>query len=145
MKICDEATIQFLTIIQNTIDRMGSNSSVHKGFASAIAAAILTISLSSSTTSVLILGCAIICCIAVMDTYYLQIERKYRYLYDQVRTKKREADFSMKTDMTKGERLEAKCRFVDCIISPSILCFYVPIIIVAIILAILDCSVLWSC
>ena len=51
----------------------------------------------------------------------MQLEKKYRYLYEQVRSDKRAIDFSMET--TKNKKA-AKARIWDCIKSPSIWMFY---------------------
>lgn len=72
----------------------------------------------------------------ILDIYYLQLERRYRYLYDSVRNNTHEVDFEMKPPNVKSilsydNSKEAKrVRIRNCISSWSILVFYVPVIIV---------------
>lgn len=56
-----------------------------------------------------------------LDIYYLQLERKYRYLYEQVRSDNHDIDFSMV--LTKNKKA-ARARIWDCLLSPSIWLFY---------------------
>lgn len=61
---------------------------------------------------------------AILDIYYLKLERKFRFLFDQVRLDEHEIDFSMKLTNDPIEIIKAKARTQDCIKSPIIYLFY---------------------
>lgn len=120
-----DGKIEYLQLIQEPICRMSTISAIFKGFAATIVAGIAT--LSYCEIDILILGLSFIPIIlfAVLDIYYLKLERKFRYLYNQVRTDDHIIDFSMQ--LTSDNRA-AKSRICDCIKSPSIWLFY-PVLI----------------
>ena len=64
-------------------------------------------------SGIIICTCDFIC--------YLRLEKKYRFLYEQVRSDTHEIDFSM--ELTKDNKA-AKSRICDCVKSPSIWLFY---------------------
>lgn len=89
-----------LQIIQNTIDRMASNSFIIKGWSLTAFGGLFTVYIANQHTnwSYNLLWLALICAIIfwVHDTYYLKIERQYRSLYnDVVKKDDKEIDFSM--------------------------------------------------
>lgn len=120
-----DGKIEYLQLIQEPLCRMSTISAIFKGFAATIVAGIAT--LSYCEIDILILGLSFIPIIlfAVLDIYYLKLERKFRYLYNQVRTDDHIIDFSMQ--LTSDNRA-AKSRICDCIKSPSIWLFY-PVLI----------------
>lgn len=128
----DEQRIQYLILIQNAIDRMANTSSIFKGFAAAIVAGVITISVSETQWLTILFGVFPLFCFATLDIYYLRIERKYRYLYNQVCSKAHEADFSMNIEIPRQHFKLAKYRIIDCIRSQSIILFYGPIIVIAV-------------
>lgn len=130
----DEKGIQYLILLQSTIDRMANTSSIFKGFAAAIVAGVSTISFSEMKWYMVLLGMLPILCFAVLDIYYLQIEKKYRFIYNQVCKGERETDFLMSIDISPLHYKLAKCRVIDCLRSPSIVLFYGPIIVIAILI-----------
>lgn len=132
----EENKIQYLTLIQNTIDRMANTSSIFKGFAAAIVAGVTT-SFSEEKWYILFLGMLPIFCFAILDIYYLRIERKYRYLYNQVCNGEHEVDFLMDIHISRQDYKLAKYRIIDCISSPSIIVFYGSIIAIALLTVIL--------
>ena len=70
-----------------------------------------------------------------LDSLYLQLERKYRELYNYVREKQEEIDFSM--DISKFSSENNTLRYIDCLFSKTEAGFYIPIGIVIIILAVI--------
>ena len=114
----------YLQMIQEPICRMSTISAIFKGFAASIVAGISVISYSTTNMWVLGLSFLPVLVFAVLDVYYLKLERKFRFLYDQVRLDKHEIDFSMKLTNDPLEIISAKARTVDCIKSPSIYLFY---------------------
>ena len=117
----DENKIAYLQMIQEPIGRMSTASAIFKGFAAAIVAGIAALSYCDVNTCILGLSFVPVLLFALLDIYYLQLEKKYRYLYEQVRTGEHEVDFSMKLSKDKKA---AKARIWDCIKSPSIWLFY---------------------
>ena len=76
----------------------------------------------------------------ILDVYYLKLERKFRFLFDQVRLDKHEIDFSMKLTNDPLEIISAKARTWDCIKSPSIYLFYPLMIAILVVVMILKTS-----
>ena len=115
---------EYLQMIQEPICRMSTISAIFKGFAATIVAGISTISY--ATTNLWILGLSFlpVLAFAILDVYYLKLERKFRFLFDQVRLDKHEIDFSMKLTNDPLEIIIAKARTWDCVKSPSIYLFY---------------------
>ena len=103
---------------------MSTNSAIFKGFAATIVAGVAALSYADLNVWVLGLSFLPVLAFAVLDVYYLTLERKYRYLFEQVRTDEHEIDFSMKLTTDPVEIIRAKARVWDCIKSPSILLFY---------------------
>lgn len=119
-----EGKKEYLQMIQEPICRMSTISAIFKGFAATIVAGISTISY--ATTNLWILGLSFlpVLAFAILDVYYLKLERKFRFLFDQVRLDKHEIDFSMKLTNDPLEIIIAKARTWDCVKSPSIYLFY---------------------
>ena len=117
--------ISYLEMIQGPISRMSTASAIFKGFAATIVAGIATLSYCQVNTWILVLSFIPIALFAFLDIYYLKLEKKYRFLYEQVRTDVHLVDFSMK--LTKDNK-SAKSRLLDCLLSPSVWLFY-PIMI----------------
>ena len=117
----DENKIAYLQMIQEPIGRMSTASAIFKGFAATIVAGIAALSYCDVNTYILGLSFVPVLLFALLDIYYLQLEKKYRYLYEQVRTDEHEVDFSMK--LTKDNK-SAKAKVIDCIKSLSICLFY---------------------
>lgn len=145
----DETTVSYLTLIQEPIARMSTTSAVFKGFAATVFAGFSMLTSKTvyiidgsifsveeeSSLIVLILSIMSILIFMSLDIYYLQLERKFRYLYNCVISKKHPCDFRI--EPIKDKEKEAKARFVDCIKSPSIYLFYGAMIIIEVIIYIL--------
>lgn len=115
---------EYMQMLQELICRMSTISAIFKGFAATIVAGISAISYSSTNIWILALSFLPVLSFAVLDVYYLKLERKFRFLFDQVRMDKHEIDFSMKLTNDPLEIISAKARTWDCIKSPSIYLFY---------------------
>ena len=128
---------EYLQMLQEPICRMSTISAIFKGFAATIVAGISAISY--STTNVWILGLSFlpVLAFAVLDIYYLKLERKFRFLFDQERLDQHAIDFSMKLTNDPLEILSAKARTWDCIKSPSIYLFYPLMLLILIVVFIL--------
>lgn len=115
---------EYLQMLQEPICRMSTISAIFKGFAATIVAGISTIRYTDTNIWVLGLSFLPILAFAFLDVYYLRLERKFRFLFEQVRQDKHEIDFSMKLTNDPLEIISAKARAWDCIKSPSIYLFY---------------------
>ena len=115
---------EYLQMLQEPICRMSTISAIFKGFAATIEAGISAISY--STTNIWVLGLSFlpVFAFAILDIHYLKLERKFRFLFDQVRLDKHDIDFSMKLTSDPLEIISARARTWDCIKSPSIYLFY---------------------
>lgn len=131
---------EYLQMLQEPICRMSTISAIFKGFSATIVAGISAISYASTNIWVLGLSFLPVLAFAVLDVYYLKLERKFRFLFDQVRTDKHEIDFSMKLTNDPMEIISAKARTWDCIKSPSIYLFYPLMIAILVIVMILNFS-----
>ena len=115
---------EYLQMLQEPICRMSTISAIFKGFAATIVAGISAISYSSTNIWILGLSFLPVLVFDVLDIYYLKLERKFRFLFDQVRLDEHEIDFSMKLTNDPVEIIRAIARTWDCIKSPSIYLFY---------------------
>ena len=70
----------------------------------------------------------------VMDTYSLKLEMQYRILYEKIRNEKIVPDFSLDSRCSNTELYDANATWLKCLQSPSIWMFYVPIIIIGVII-----------
>lgn len=121
-------------MIQNTIDRMSTTSAVIKGFAATVFTAIGTLSFSGYCKLIMVIP---IICFFVLDVYYLMLERRFRFLYEQVRLLKKDLDFSMIPPTYKeivSLDPNSNVRLRECLKSNSIRLFYVPVLIASILL-----------
>ncbi len=128
----DDNKLAYLQMIQEPIGRMSTASAIFKGFSATIVAGIAALSYGEVNTFILGLSFVPVILFAFLDIYYLKLEKKCRFLYEQVRTNLHEVDFSM--ELCKDNK-EAKARIWDCIKSPSIWLFYPAMI--AILLAVM--------
>lgn len=115
---------EYLQMLQEPICRMSTISAIFKGFAAAIVSGISAISYETTNVWILTLSFLPVLAFAILDVYYLKLERKLRFLFEQVRLGKHEVDFSMKLTNDPLEIISAKARTWDCIKSPSIYLFY---------------------
>ena len=116
-----EGKVEYLQMIQEPISRMSTASAIFKGFSATIVSGIAALTYYDVNSAVLALSFVPVLLFALLDVYYLQLEKKYRFLFEQVRADKHPVDFSMElTDDNEA----AKSRIRDCIKSPSIWLFY---------------------
>lgn len=120
----DENKISYLQMIQEPICRMSTISAIFKGFAATIVAGIASLTYKEINVWVLGLSFLPVLAFAALDVYYLMMERKLRFLYEQVRKGDHDVDFSMKLPSDPVDIIRAKARACDCIKSPSIYLFY---------------------
>lgn len=80
----DENKIKHLEFIQNIITRMNSNSFQLKGLVITIVSALLAVYASNKNQEFILIAIAPSVLFWFLDTYYLQQERKFRGLYNDV-------------------------------------------------------------
>ena len=129
---------EHLKMIQNIIIRMNSNSFTLKGMVVLIVTACFGIYTANTNINAIILLLPIIPIIIVclLDMYYLLLERKFRYLYDDVildiqneTNKIKLYDMSLKKYVKKNYK---KLSFFNVFCSNSIWLFYVLFMILSI-------------
>ena len=116
--------VTYLQMLQEPICRMSTISAIFKGFAATIVAGVASITYKDVNAWILGLSFLPVLAFAILDVYYLTLERKFRFLFEQVRKGEHEIDFSMKLTNDPEEIIRAKARGCDCIKSPSIYLFY---------------------
>lgn len=114
---------------------MSTTSAIFKGFTATILASLVALAFKELSVCVLAAASLPILGFFLMDIFYLGLERKYRALYERVRTGAQPLDYSLSTqNITKDE---AHSGVLACLSSQSILLFYIPCIVAYIILAVL--------
>ncbi len=116
-----EGKVEYLQMIQEPIGRMSTASAIFKGFAATIVSGIAALTYCDVHPLVLGLSFVPVVLFAALDIYYLMLERKFRFLFNQVREDIHPVDFSM---VTTKDCKAARARICDCIKSPSIWLFY---------------------
>ncbi len=129
-----EGKAEYLQMIQEPISRMSTASAVFKGFAATIVSGIAALTYCEVNATILALSFVPVLLFSLLDIYYLKLERKYRFLFNQVRTDEHPVDFSM--ELTQDNK-SAKSRVRDCVKSPSIWLFYPAMIGILVIVFIL--------
>lgn len=125
-----EHKIKHLEMIQSNINRMAQNSFMLKGWALTLVVAMFAFVPKQNVCFFVPIVLAPILIFALLDAYYLQLERKYRTLYDIVRKKEDvEIDFDLKLNKNCSTN---ESRYIQCIGSKSIWLYYLPIVIIAI-------------
>ena len=117
---------EHLQMIQDIISRMGNNSFLLRGWAVLIIGGIFTFAAENNNIKCMLFINIIILALWGLDSYYLQLERKYRRLYEDTRLKKSNySDFNMNPSKIRISVGEAKqlC-FVSCFFSKTELLFY---------------------
>ena len=121
---CYDGKIEYLQMIQNAISRMSTSSALFKGFSATIVAGISMISYCQQKTIVILLSFVPVVAFAILDMYYLRLERKLRYLYKKVNEGVHPCDYEMEINIEKSDYAVARLRKLDLIQSPSIYIFY---------------------
>lgn len=125
----------YLQMIQDVINRMSTNSALFKGFTATIVAGALLALLSDLSLWAAVVALLPILCFLGLDLYYLQLEKRYRYLFEQVRKGQHSDVFLMEPPPLK----ETDVTLSQCFKSISIWGFYLPQIVTLIIVIIIIC------
>ncbi len=128
-----ENKTKHLEFIHNTINRMSTNSFIIKGWSITIFAAVYTLASKESDKSYNLINYLIIPLFWYLNAYFLQLERKYRILYNKVRVlDEDQINFSMDISSNIFNNTETNIFF--CSFSKSLWPLYVILLIVNIIL-----------
>jgi hypothetical protein len=115
---------KYLEFIQSIITRMNTNSFLIKGWATTILSAIVALFASTKNTSFLYLAGIPILIFWYLDTIYLQLERKYRALYNEaIKDNSTLLLYDLKIDKA-FIRNDRYCKFWTVLFSNTICFFY---------------------
>lgn len=115
--------IDYLRMIQDIITRMAHNSFLLKGWTITLMMGVIALAVSGSNKFIFLLAYIPIVAFWVLDSYYLQMERRYRVLYTQANSKN-DVSFSLKPpDVCQVD----KTWFYQSFISFSTMCIYLPL------------------
>lgn len=137
-------TATYLQMIQSAIDRMSTASAIFKGFSATIVASISAMTFCQIITPILCLLFVPILAFLALDIYYLSLERRFRFLYEQVRTGSKATDYCMSPprtkeikDFCKANQKKTNVGLFSCLSSMSIWLFYAPVVAIATVVIIL--------
>lgn len=124
----EDKKVEYLQMIQEPIGRMSTTSAIFKGFSATLVVGMVTILDSKINIFSIISSIFFVIVFALLDTYYLSLERKFRLLFEEVRKGQHPIDFSMKPISEIDKLKTGKARFIDCLGSMSIWMFYLSLI-----------------
>ena len=116
--------IKFLEMIQGVITRMASNSFMLKGWAVTLVAGTFALSAKESNSLFFLIAYVPIILFWFLDSYYLQLERKYRKLYN-VTTEKEPECIDFKLSVIPSSFDDKTC-FHQSLFSRTEVGFYLP-------------------
>jgi hypothetical protein len=123
-----EDKTKHMEMIQNIIQRLANNSFLLKGWTVSLVVAIFSFGDITLERSYLGIVYVPILVFWFLDSYYLQMERKYISLYNYVRKmKKVDFDLSIKNVNYKVTK-EKHLKYINCLLSTSELLFYMALI-----------------
>lgn len=122
-----ENKIKHLEMLTSIIERLASNSFMLKGWGITIVAGMFALAGKEMSSSILLFAYVPIVTFWFLDSYYLQMERKYKELYKEVILKnEHEIDFDM--DIRELKKNDSKLNYVYCLFSVTEWGFYLPVI-----------------
>lgn len=124
-----ENKVKHLEMVESVIDRMGHNSFQLKGWAVTLMSIVGALSAKGSDKSFMLLGLIPLIAFWFLDSFYLQLERKYRVMFEQVRAKDEtdiDFDMNLKHIHYSEEDLKKVC-FCNCMFSSTEAIFYMVI------------------
>ena len=121
MSDASEDKRKHLELIQGIINRMASNSSSMKGWAITLVAALFALSAQDAEQRYVYIALLPAFAFWMLDAYYLQQEKLFRKLYDEVR-RKPSTDYSMDTSGIARDSLN------EVAVHPALAAFYIPLL-----------------
>ncbi len=130
----NENNLKHLEFIQNVITRMNTNSFQIKSLAITIASALIAVYASTQKVSFIFIGIIPTIIFWFLDSYYLQQERKFRGVYEDVAeiTKNQKVKLF---EMPINKYVGGKYCYFNVFKSKTIIWFYLPIIMLLLILS----------
>lgn len=116
-----------IDLIQNCINRMSQNSFLIKGWALTVFAAVISLMKGAILDNVVMTTLAVIIpfvCFWLLDAYYLQLERRYRYLYKWAIEKRKMGDEELLFDLNPGRFSNKVGGIISVAFSKTLLLFY---------------------
>ena len=124
-----EKKMKHLEMIENVIERMGNNSFQLKGWAVTLVALVGAFAAQGTDKRFFLLAFVPLLAFWFLDSFYLQMERKYKILYNNV-AKKSEADIDFNMDtrdiIIEGAEADRIC-FCSCLFANTEWPFYLII------------------
>ena len=121
---------KYIELVQEVINRMGSNSFALKGWAVTLVAGIFALASKDTDKCYFLIAYIPIVVFWGLDTYYLWQERLYRALYNKIRKIENEKiDFDM--NVNKDELKTKKNTYIYTLFSVTELFFYLPLALVS--------------
>ena len=117
----DDTKMKHLEFIQSIITRMANNSFMIKGWTITILAAIFLLADKETNINFVFVALIPTLFFFFLDAYYLQLERKYRKLYNLVSTGKSVESMSLQV---LSSAKEDKTTFIQALFSKTIIIFY---------------------
>lgn len=134
--IMNENRVKHLEMIEDVIERMGNNSFQLKGWAVTLVTIIGTLAAQGSDKRFFALAFVPLVAFWLLDTYYLQLERKYKILYRNAKDCK-VTEFDMDTrNIVCTEDDKKDLYFLKCMFARAEGWFYFSILAVLIVLAV---------
>lgn len=132
-----DAKLKLLEMIQEIIKRMANNSFMLKGWSVTLVTAMMALFEKASGRFSLVYYIPIIM-FWTLDSYYLQIERKYRVLYKKTAgaTKEEELDYTL--SLIDSDRSQ-KTAYDQALFSKTELAFYLPLAILTAVATVVFC------
>jgi hypothetical protein len=127
---------QHLEFLQNTIIRMNSNSFQIKSLAITLLTALIAVYASNQKVVFIFISLVPTVILSLLDSYYLQQERKFRGIYDDIAGIKSVnivKDYEMPLDKYKGNGFS----FSESFWSRTIVLFYLPILLITLFVVLL--------
>ncbi|MCF2218702.1 hypothetical protein H9Q08_05235 [Chryseobacterium sp. PS-8] len=126
-----EKKLKHLEFIHNTINRMSTNSFYIKGWCVTIVAALFALAEKDILTNFIFISYFVLFVFWFLNGFFLQLERKFRSLYDVVRLKSEmDIDFSMDISSFNSDFNS----YFSALTSKSLLLFYFPLLVVVLII-----------
>lgn len=121
-----EKKMKHLEMIEGIIERMGSNSFKLKGWAVTLVSVIGALSAQGSDKRFFLISFIPLLSFWLLDSYYLQLERKYKILYKNVLEKEEDKiDFNMNLQsIVCSDQDTLSIHYCKCLFSKSEILFY---------------------
>ena len=118
-----EQKMKHLELIQEVIKRMANNSFLLKGWTVTLVTGILALASKDTDKQYFWIAYIPILMFWFLDAYYLQLERRYRRLYNS-RLEEREVNFSMQMPIPS---IEEKTTYIQALVSKTEIGFYIAL------------------